>query len=318
MAFPRVTLRQLQIFAAVARSGSTVAASEAIALSQSATSAALQELERLLGVPVFDRAGRRLLLNDHGRALLPRAAALLDSADGIERLSQDLTVQAQVLRIGASTTIGNHLLPKLLARFLRVCEAERAPLWHSVVTIANTAAVCNAVANFQLDVGLIEGINHEPGLDVRPWVGDELVIVASPKIRLAQRYGGRRGKHRAPIDELRDATWLLREAGSGTREVADHALLTQLGHYRRSIEIGSSEAIKRAVMQGAGIAALSHWVVTEELAAGQLCVLRTRMPRMPRSFSLVLSQAKQLTPALQVFLDTASQVAAQPPARNRR
>ncbi len=113
----RLTLRQLQIFVAVARSGSTTAASAEIALSQSATSSAVNELERLLSLRLFDRAGKRLLLNDNGRALLPRALALLDGAAGIEQMSRDGSAQAQSLRIGASTTIGNYVLPRA-ARWL--------------------------------------------------------------------------------------------------------------------------------------------------------------------------------------------------------
>mgnify|MGYP006342568555 FL=1 len=94
----RLTLRQLQIFVAVARSGSTTAASAEIALSQSATSSAVNELERLLSLRLFDRAGKRLLLNDNGRALLPRALALLDGAAGIEQMSRDGSAASRAIR----------------------------------------------------------------------------------------------------------------------------------------------------------------------------------------------------------------------------
>src|SRR5262249_59415530 len=93
----RLTLRQLQIFAAVATSGSTIAAAERIALSQSATSSAINELERLLALKLFDRSGKRLLLNDNGRALLPRALALLDGAAHVERLAVDAGVPMTAL-----------------------------------------------------------------------------------------------------------------------------------------------------------------------------------------------------------------------------
>src|SRR5882672_6325283 len=104
----RLTLRQLQIFVAVAGSGSTTAAAGEIALSQSATSSAVNELERLLSLRLFDRAGKRLLLNDNGRALLPQAQALLDGASNIERMAHDAGPQLQALRIGTSTTIGSY------------------------------------------------------------------------------------------------------------------------------------------------------------------------------------------------------------------
>src|SRR5215468_12612050 len=106
----RLTLRQLQIFGAVAESGSTSAAAETLALSQSATSAAVNELERLLELKLFDRVGKRLLLNDNGRALLPRGLNVLDGARSIELWARDRSSQVGILRVGASTTIGNYLL----------------------------------------------------------------------------------------------------------------------------------------------------------------------------------------------------------------
>ena len=108
----RLTLRQLQIFVAVAQSGSTTAASAEIALSQSATSAAVNELERLLSLQLFDRTGKRLQLNDNGRALLPRAQALLKGAQEVERMAHHGDAQLQSVRIGASTTVGNMSCPR--------------------------------------------------------------------------------------------------------------------------------------------------------------------------------------------------------------
>ncbi len=193
----RLTLRQLQIFVAVARSGSTTAASAEIALSQSATSSAVNELERLLSLRLFDRAGKRLLLNDNGRALLPRALALLDGAAGIEQMSRDGSAQAQSLRIGASTTIGNYVLPKLLAGFMGAQQPGSAAAWRSKVVIGNTAAICDAVTAFELDVGLIEGPSHQPELVVTPWLQRPTVrwpsqagrAIAFPCARCVRRSG---------------------------------------------------------------------------------------------------------------------------------
>ena len=164
---------------AVARSGSTTAASAEIALSQLATSSAVNELERLLSLRLFDRAGKRLLLNDNGRALLPQALALLDGAAGIALMSRDGSAQAQSLRIGASTTIGNYVLPRLLARFV-AAQQGNASAWRSKVVIGNMAAICATVGAFELDVGLIEGPCHQAALAVTPWLQDEMAVVASP------------------------------------------------------------------------------------------------------------------------------------------
>src|SRR5271166_5887323 len=212
----RVTLRQLQVFVAVARLGSTAAAAAVVSLSQSATSSAINELERVLSLRLFDRAGKRLVLNDNGRALRPRALAVLDGALGLEEAAHDGSGQIQALRIGASTTIGNYVLPAVLAQFL-ADRQRRAASWRSSVMIGNTAEVCRAVAAFELDIGLIEGPCPEPELAVTPWMQDQLVIVAAPDHELIAAHAA----HRRPIVAtklLRSAVWLVREQGSGTRQ----------------------------------------------------------------------------------------------------
>ena len=299
----RLTLRQLQIFGAVARSGSTTAASQDIALSQSATSSAVNELDRLLSLRLFDRAGKRLLLNDNGRALLPRALALLDGAMGIEQMSRNGQAQVQSLRIGASTTIGNYVLPKLLARFVSRQDPGAASAWRSKVVIGNTAAICDAVAAFELDVGLIEGLCHQETLHVTPWLQDEMVVVASPCDPLA---GAAQAGGRASVRSLRERVWLVREAGSGTREATDQALLPHLRSYRRSIELGSSEAIKHAAAEGLGVACLSSWAVEESVTAGRLACLATTLPKIVRQCHIVVHREKQPTPALTGFIEQAT------------
>ena len=298
----RLTLRQLQIFVAVARSGSTIAASAEILLSQSATSSAVNELERLLSLRLFDRSGKRLMLNDNGRALLPQALALLDGAASIERMSRDGGAQVQSLRIGASTTIGNYVLPKLLKQFLSDRPQDTALGWKSKVTIANTETICDAVAAFELDVGLIEGPSHQPALSATPWLQDELVVVAgaSRPGALHIQSGDEAGK--LPLKALRDMVWLLREPGSGTREATDQLLLPYIRAYRRSVELGSSEAIKSAVAEGLGVACLSHWVVHDWLAIGRVRRLATTIPKMSRQCYWVVHRDKQITPAMRNFI----------------
>lgn len=297
MSVLRLTLRQLQIFLAVARTGTTTAAAAEIALSQSATSAAVNELERLLSLRLFDRAGKRLRLNDNGRALLPRARAMLDGAAGIERLSHDGGAQAQSLRIGASSTIGNYLLPQLLGRFLGARPLAPTSAWHSKVMIGNTEAISDAVAAFELDIGLIEGPCHQAALAVTPWLDDEMAIVVAADSDLA-----RPEAERISVKTLRERVWLLREPGSGTREATDQLLLPHLRSYRRSIELGSSEAIKRAAAEGLGVACLSHWVVDDLIRAGQLRRVATTLPRLSRQCHLVIHRDKQPTQALSAFV----------------
>lgn len=301
MAAMRLTLRQLQIFAAIASNGTTAAAGNEVGLSQSATSSALNELERLLSRQLFDRTGKRLVLNDNGRQLLPRALALLDAAAEIERQGDGQGAVPPSLRIGASTTIGNYVLPHVLRHYMaRWPDAGAASHWHSRVVIGNTAEICRLVADFQLDVGLIEGPSHEPQLDTLPWVNDELVIVASPET--AAKIGALETSSRVPLKMLREQVWLLRESGSGTRVATDSALLPHLHAYRRSMELGSSEAIKHAAAEGLGIACLSQWVVSEMVRSSRLVRLNTTMPRLVRPFYVVLHREKGSTAGLQDLL----------------
>jgi DNA-binding transcriptional LysR family regulator len=289
----RLTLRQLQIFEAVARSGNTRAAGEELALSQSATSGAVNELERLLSLRLFDRVGKRLVLNENGRALQPRAQALLDSAHGLEDLGRTSGAQLESLRIGASTTIAAHVVPRLLADFYEGRQHE-AVAWRSGVAVANTSDICARVAAFELDIGLIEGPCHDPLLEVHPWVRDEMVVVAANETR---RLGAR---------ELRDAVWLVREAGSGTREATDQALLPILRSYRRTIELASSEAIRQAAALGLGLACISRWVAADMLASGALREVTTTLPAIIRQCWWVVHRDKQPTAALQRFIECVS------------
>jgi len=292
----QLTLRQLQIFGAVARTGSTVAAAASVALSQSATSAALKELERGLGVPLFDRVGRRLRLNENGRALLPSAHALLDGAKTVAEsfVPQRRGLQAD-LRLAASTTIGNYVLPPLLARFRQEHAAARLQL-----RIGNTLDVVTAVAGFEADLGLIEGPCHSPSLSVLPWLDDELAIVAAPTHPLSRVAAAAR----LTVRQLRGAQWLLREPGSGTREAVEHALLPHLHHLTADMTLGSSEAIKNTVALGVGISCLSRAVVADLVAAGRLVILRTSLPRLRRRLALVHHHQKLLSPALRQFVAT--------------
>ncbi|SFB15170.1 DNA-binding transcriptional regulator, LysR family [Collimonas sp. OK607] len=288
----RLTIRQLQIFLAVAHSGSTTAAAEQVALSQSATSAALNELENLLDCRLFDRVGKRLILNDNGRLLLPQAGQVVDAAKTIEQ--QFLTpgmAQGGGLQIGSSTTIGSYLLPSMIAAYRQQHSELQVR-----VTIANTADIVAAVVNFEVDVGLIEGPTHAADLQVEPWMVDELLIVASPQHPLAG------GEKKVGVTQLREAEWLLREPGSGTREAVEQVLLPHLHHLRQSYEFGNSEAIKHATAAGLGVSCLSHAVVADFLQSGRLVELKTSLPRLHRHFYLIHSKHKMLSLRLMQFL----------------
>ena len=297
-----LTLRQLEVFCAVAQSGSTVAAAEVVALSQSATSAALQQLEQSLGVALFERGGKRLALNDVGRVMLPQALSLLEQARNLEQAFSAHAANVPVrLRVATSTTIGTYALPQVLAVLARSHPQVQVDL-----QVANTREVAQAVQTLEADMGLIEGAGHWLGLDVEPWLHDELVIVAAPDHPVAVQAR----EKPLGVAALRKAPWLLREPGSGTREMVEHALLPHLKQWSVSSTMASSEAIARCVAQGLGISCLSYVLVEALVKSGSLEIVSTTLPRMWRHFSIVQRAGKWRSPALQAFVRACQEVAA--------
>ena len=290
----RLTLRQLHIFVAVSDTGSTTAGGDAIALSQSAVSAALKELEELLGTRLFDRIGKRLIINDNGRLLLPQARSMLDAALTMEQQFASLDgPSAHGLHIGSSTTIGIYVLPKILAEF-----SSEPDMLMPRVMIANTSAVASAVANFAVDIGFIEGPCHEPEVHIEPWITDELIIVCAPHHALADSASG----IMVTVKRLREVGWLLREPGSGTREAVEHALLPHLHSLRSQGEFSNSEAIKHAAAAGLGVACLSRMVVADLIDSGKLVEVSTTLPVLQRHFYLIYRKHKLLSARLSRFM----------------
>jgi len=293
----RITLRQLQIFIAIAQSGSTTAAGEVIALSQSAISASIAELEKALNVQLFDRVSKRLLLNDHGRAMLPQAMALVNGATSLENSFNEIA--PSILIIGASLTIGNYLLPTILANYWRAQGIVLGELMPPLqVVVANTADIVSKVVNFEVDIGLIEGPCNSADISVSPWLEDELLLVVAPNHPVLQE----NGEFISPV-RLTKANWLLRERGSGTREALEQALLPYIAQLKSSLEFNDHEAIKQSAVQGLGIACLSRTVVRDMLDAGKLVELKTPFGKLMRRFSLLVHHQKQVTPGMQHFMN---------------
>ena len=186
------------------------------------------------------------------------------------------------MRLAASLTIGEYLLPDLLARW----KLDH-PLSPVRLLIGNTSEVIAAVAAFEADMGFIEGPRTHPAAD-RAALAERRNDhrAAAPSHALAGRT--------ASVRDLREATWALREPGSGTREAADRWLLERVGSLRVEFELGSPEAIKRLVAAGSALACLSREVVARELAQGALVELATRLPRATRRLAMVLHRDKHL------------------------
>ncbi|OHX12626.1 LysR family transcriptional regulator [Chromobacterium sphagni] len=280
-----ISLRELEVFVAVAELDTVTRAANRLALTQSAASQALDKLEQGLGAKLFDRVGRRLLINEHGRLLLPRARALLDAAADVQGL---FAGDALALRIGASTTIANYLLPPLLAAFRKDWPRARLEL-----EVANTRDIVEAVAAFRVDFGLIEGPCHHPELLASAWRQDELLVFVGAGHPLAGR--------KVAAAELAEAEWILREAGSGTREEVERVLLPHLMRLAISMELGHSEAIKHAVAAGLGVSCLSRHVVADLLAAGVVVEVDADLPALTRILYRIQHRDKAVSRGMAAF-----------------
>lgn len=285
----RTTLRQIEVFVATAQKGSVTQAAAAIGMTQSAASMALADFESQLGTRLFDRVGKRLSLNDDGRALYAQAVEMIERAHEMEQLFRK-DGRAVDLRLAASSTIGNYLLPQLIGRF-----REQRPGSRIELDVGNTRHVMQKVLAFEVDVGFVEGPCMDADIEAIFWRADELAICARPDSPLA-RPGA------ATPEALREAGWILRERGSGTREVVEQLLTSQLGDIKLAMDLGGSEAIKRAVEAGIGISCLPKLALQGAIERGNLVMLDTPYLTLTRSFHILLHRQKYRTEAVQSLL----------------
>ncbi|MCL1076161.1 LysR substrate-binding domain-containing protein [Shewanella dokdonensis] len=280
-----ISIKQLQVFAAIARYGNLSQAAEALFLSKGAVSQSLAELERQLATQLFDRVHPRLQLNSQGQQLQPLADEVLARVQDINQLFRAEAIAGGTLRLGASQTIGNYLLPQLLAAFP---EADIR------VEISNTHKLCQQLANFELDLALIEGRSHLPQLQQQPWLQDEMLLVAAQQHPLAQ-YAS------VQLTDLENAHWVLREAHSGSRELFEQQLAPKLTKVGRILELNSLEAVMLAVEQGLGLTLISKLAAARHLHDGTLKQLPLAL-HFPRQLSLVWHQQKYLSALAQQFI----------------
>lgn len=285
----RFTLRQLEVFLAIAQFQSVNRAARKLGMSQSAASSSLSDLENQYDVLLFDRVGKRLELSELGRTLRPHAEALDEHAREFE---SRLLNQSEVgrLRVGATLSIGNYLTAPLIARFLKAHPSARVTLH-----IANTAEIAREVHNFELDVGLVEGELQDPELEVTRFREDELCVFCGPDHPFATR--------RVLRDrDLREAEWIMREPGSGTRQAFEHSMHGVLSDLRILLELEHTEAIKSAVKAGLGVGCVSRMALEDEFRAGTLVPCQVAGRDFRRYFYIVLHRRKHRSAAIREWL----------------
>ncbi|EWG99201.1 LysR family transcriptional regulator [Halomonas sp. BC04] len=285
----RYTLRQLEVFVAVAQHESVSHAARLLSLSQSAASTALSELERQFDCQLLDRIGKRLKLNALGFQLLPKAVALLDRAEEIEEL---LRGQRGVgsLDVGATLTIGNYLATLLISDFM-----QRHPDSRVRLQVRNTSAIIERIVHHELDLGLIEGDCQHEDVVMQPWVEDELAVFCSPRHPLAN-------VGEVDMDKLLRADWIMREQGSGTRLTLEHATRHRRGRFNTLLELEHTEGIKRAVESGLGIGCVSKLALRDAFRRGSLVPIPTPELDLSRQFAFIWHRHKYLSTGMREFL----------------
>lgn len=256
-------------------------------ITKGAVSQSLAELERQLGIQLFDRVHPHLRLNYEGERLLPLVDELLHRGRDISLMFSDDST-SRFLQVGASKTIGSYILPQLLHDF------ERNSLWLPGAYISNSKKLCDMVAAFALDVALLEGETHHPDLIFEDWLADQMVVVAQKGHPLAD------GERKHP-KALKGERWILREPESGTREYFEYNLGPLIAPYNIALTLNSPEAILSMVAQGLGITFTSRLIVELPTFAERFAVIHLNRS-FSRTFSICYHAKKYHAASLDQFL----------------
>jgi DNA-binding transcriptional LysR family regulator len=286
-----MNLNHLRVFACVAQHGSLTRAARELRVSQPAVSKQLNDLEHDVATRLVDRLPRGVRLTAAGEILFSHAQRILQAERTAEQELRDLRGLGRgKLSVGASTTIGSYLVPSLFGELHALYPGVQLDL-----TIANTAATQQAVLDNRIDVGLIEGFVASDMLAVETLAADDMVAIAAPTHpALAQ----------APLraSALRGLPVLMREQGSGSREVVEAALRERGIVVQPAMSLGSTEAIKNAVRHGLGVAIVSRLCVEHELKSRRLVELTLSDLSIRRDLYLVSLKGKRHSPATAAFI----------------
>ncbi|QPC80520.1 LysR family transcriptional regulator [Phototrophicus methaneseepsis] len=286
-----MNLASLRLWMMVAEHSSFSRAAEVAYISQPAISKRVQELEQSLGVALLDRSGRNVQLTEAGQILYRYGKQIFAAERAAESaLAQLNDLQRGHLAVGASNTIGTYLLPALLGRF-----HDQYPGIELSMEIGNTHQMIEELRHKPLDVAFVEAPVTGPDLNVIPWRTDQLVVIAPIDHPLA-------AQDRVSLERLSQEVFIMREPGSGTREVAENALSQHGVELPIAFELGSNAAVKQAVIAGLGLAIISEVTLTLELALKRLTVLKVPELILNRALTHVTIIERPHSPALTAFL----------------
>ncbi|AWK07822.1 LysR family transcriptional regulator [Streptomyces spongiicola] len=270
-------LAALELLLAVARHGSLGRAARDLGVTQPAASSRIRSMERQLGVALVDRSPRGSRLTDAGALVTDWARRIVEAAEAFDAGAQALRDRRDSrLRVAASMTIAEYLLPGWL-----IALRQQRPGTAVSLLAGNSAAVARRLLRGEADLGFVEGLAVPEGLDGAVVGHDRLVVVAAPGHEWARR------RSPLPPEKLAATPLVLRERGSGTRQVLDSALAHHGGLAEPLLELASTTAVKAAAVSGAGPAVLSELAVTEELGSRRLVRIPVEGIRLRRDLRAV-------------------------------
>jgi len=299
----RLTLRQFRVFEAVARHLSFSRAAEELHLSQPAVSMQVRGIEVILGVPLTEQLGKKIFLTEAGREVLHASQAITARLDDLQaNLAQLRGIDSGRLNLAATSTV-NAVATDILARFRGR---------HSGVSIhldvSNRAAVLNLLATNHTDLAIMGQVPEDLGLEATRFMDNPLVVIAPPDHPLV-------GQKNISVESLAAESFLVREAGSGTRGAMERFFAARGLEIRSSMEMSSNEAIKQAVQAGLGLGILSLQTLEMELALKRLAVLDVEGFPILRHWYIVHRADKRLSPVAQAFKEFVLGAAAEPAPR---
>ncbi|MDD5406286.1 MAG: LysR family transcriptional regulator [Sulfurovaceae bacterium] len=271
-----ITLRQIEIFLNVVEKGHLTQVSKDMDLSQSAISMSIKELETSIGRPLFDRINKRLVLNEVGRAFHKEIKPLYKKTLDIQTEFQN-TPNKGIIRVGASTTLVDYIMPQIVCKYMNSYPEVRISLKNG-----NTKSIIEMVREGLIDVGFVEGSVNDPEV-LKEKVGvDELIVVTANEAFTKSCF----------IDSLASERWVLREQGSGTRDVFLNCIKDKVDSLNIFLELGHTESIKNVLQNKNCLSCLSKIAVENELKDGKLYKVDVKKFECHREFYMIYHKNK--------------------------
>ena len=285
-----LNLHQLATFQVVAKHCSYVRAAEELHFSQPAVSAQIRQLEESLEIKLFDKIGRQTYLTQAGEELYRYSQKIFSLIEEMQETMESLrSPQFGHLSVGADTTVGTYVIPALLGQF-----HQMYPEVEITLDVVNRAALVEAIMSNRIDMAIVGRVPDDIPVEIEPFAQNELVLVASPRHRLAGIAG-------VPLTELGKEHFLLREVGSGTRAALETVFQEAGVPLQVSMQVGNNSAIKQGVAAGLGIALISRVALDMELETNRLVILDVEGFPVLRQWRLVHIKDKHLSATAYAF-----------------